>query len=157
MKITKDTFIDILGLPEWDEKIIEILEQLELERPILDKDEVDKFLNSNKYGIELFFDKSVTTDLQKELEYTDTIFLDHVSFNKNTTLMMPYNIEIGDDYETIVLKIGRESDTPETYREGGCGWGDKIKPYWLQCNFTNDNLEELEELFIRIQEPYKFE
>ena len=157
MTINNNTFIDILGLPEWDDKIIEILKQLELERPVLKKDEVDKFLNSDKYGIELFFSGRVTTDLQKELASTDSIFLRHVSFDKNTTLTMPYNIKMGDDHKTIVSKVGRESDTPEAYQEGDCGWGDTVKPYWLQCNFTNDDMENLEELFIRIQIPYKFD
>ena len=54
--ITENTFIDILGLPEWDDKVIEVLETLELPRPILKEGDVDKFLHSKKYGIELFIE-----------------------------------------------------------------------------------------------------
>ena len=148
MEITENTFIDILGLPEWDDRVIEVLEAVELPRPILKEGDVDKFLHSKKYGIELFFDNIAITELQKELDSTNTLFLDHVSFDKDTILPMPFNIKMEDDYKTIVEKIGREPDVKATESETTFIWDFPYKRFVV--NLEDESLNSLKEFWFRM-------
>jgi len=148
MKITENTFIDILGLPEWDDRVLEVLDALELERPVLKEGEVDKFLHSKKYGIELFFDNIAITELQKELTSTNTLFLDHVSFDKDTILPMPFNIKMEDDYKTIIEKIGRKPDVKATESETTFIWDFPYKRFVV--NFEHESLNSLKEFWFRM-------
>jgi len=156
MEITENTFIDILGLPDWDDRVLEILEVLELDRPEVKEGEVYAYLSSSKYDIALMFDYDSITLEQKAMEDAGNLYLNQITFNENTTLILPYNIHMGDNYNTIVNKIGRKTDLPEEYINDSCGWEFDM-PYWLSCTFEDKAMKSLKKLFIRIQEPYKFE
>jgi hypothetical protein len=160
MEITENTFIDILGLPEWDERVIDLLEYLELERPIPKKGETDIFLKAEKYDIELFFDEIVTVPEQEKFAESGTLFLDQISFDMNTSLPLPFGITKEDNYQDIVEKIGKETDTPSKYIDNNCGWqllnNDNID-YWFSVIFNNNcmdnDVSKIKEIVFRVQLP----
>ena len=159
MKITENTFIDILGLPEWDDRVLEVLEALELERPVVEEGEVYAYLSSNKYGIDIIFDYDCITPLQKELEADANLYVSQITFIKDSSILFPFNIMYSDDFDNITTKIGREPDTPKERIIDGCGWamGNTELPYWLYTGYTDATLTTLKKLFMRVQLAYKWD
>ena len=138
MKITKDTFMDILGLPEWDDRVIAVLEQLELEKPVVKEGEVYAYLSSKKYGIDLMFDYDCITPEQKEMEENANLYLNQISFEENTSLLLPFGINMGDSYDTIVEKVGREPDIQASAYDERFMWDLLYKR--IIANFENGQL-----------------
>ena len=159
MEITENTFIDILGLPEWDDKVLDLLDYLELKRPVVEKGEVYAYLSSDKYGIDIMFDYDCITPLQKELEENGNLYVSQISFEENSKIVFPFNITYEDDLETVIDKIGREPSSPQERIIDGCGWamGDIELPYWLYTGYTDSTLIKLKKLFMRVQLPYKWD
>jgi len=156
MEITENTFIDILGLPEWDDRVIEVLEAVELKRPIPKKGETDIFLKSEKYGIELFFDETVTIVEQEKYAESGTLFLDQISFNMNTSLPLPFAIIKEDNYLNIVEKIGTDANYLNIpMAENKASWFFKnINNFSVRLAlvFHDDSLEGLNRVWIRVEE-----
>ena len=155
MEITKDTFMDILGLPEWDDRVIAVLKQLELEKPVVKEGEVYAYLSSKKYGIDLMFDYDCITPEQKEMEENANLYLSQVSFIEETPLPLPFGIVLGDCYNTIVEKIGKTTDTEEKYLDDSCEWELLINntPFSLYCIFKSEKLDSLKSIWMRVQLP----
>lgn len=155
MEITENIFIDILGLPEWDDKVLEVLEALELERPIVEEGEVYAYLSSDKYGIDIMFNYDCITPLQKELEANRNLYVSQVSFKENTSLSLLFGIKKGDNYQEIVTKLNKDTDTEEEYIDDTCEWelSNNDTPYSLYCIFEDKNLKNLKNIWLRVQLP----
>lgn len=156
MEITKETFIDILGLVEWDDKVLDVLEYLEVERPYISGEEFGCERISEKYGLSLYFSINTYSGTKHKREQDGSLYLSQIAWEPDTTLALPFGINYSDNCESIVQKVGRVSDIPEKFFNNSCGWGDYEKPYWLSCKFTDENMQTLQQVFIRLQQPYDF-
>ena len=156
MEITNETFMEVLGMVEWDDKVLDVLEYLELERPTISGEEFGCERVSEKYGISLYFAINPESGTEYEREKDGTLYLKQIAWEQDTTLPIVFDIAYTDNCDTIIEKMGRPSDVPESFRDTSCGWGDYEKPYWLSCSFTDENMQELKQVFIRLQQPYDF-
>jgi len=159
MKITENTFIEILGLPEWDDRVLEVLEALELPRPIVEDGEVYAYLSSDKYGVDIMFDYDCITEEQKAMEKDRNLYVSQVSFSRDTKLLLPYGISFSDEIDDVINKLDSEPDTPSNRINDGCGWA-KVHnntPYWLYTGYFDSDLNGIKKLFIRVQFPYKWD
>lgn len=160
MEINNNTFIDILGLPEWDDRVLEVLDFFGEKRPKVEAGEIDYFMTSEKYGIEILFDDDCTTPAQISLEADGNLYVNQIAFFEGTILNLPFGIKMGDSHEEITSKIGRITDIPRKHQKPkSLGWalGGDEKPFWLSAIFENNKKDNLVELFMRIQLPYKYE
>ena len=156
MKITNETFMEILGLVEWDDRILDLLEYLEIDRPTITGEEFGCECISEKYGITFYFSINIESGTKYQREKDGTLCLSQIAWKLDTTLPMVFDITYTDSSETIIKKVGRPSDIPENFHDTCCGWGDYEKPYWLTCCFTDESMKQLENVFIRLQQPYDF-
>ena len=153
MEITENTFIEILGLPEWDDKVLDLLDYLELKRPIVEKGEGYAFLKSEEHGVDIMFDYDCITPLQKELEADRNLYVNQISFNLNTDLLLPYHLEASDDYNTVVSKIGREPDAKALGSNTRFRWSFNNKEinYRIIVDFKEEGLHSLKECTLKIE------
>lgn len=153
MTIDKNTFIEILGLPEWDAKVLNVLEYLELERAFLKQGEMDCFRKSTKYGIVMLFDDTCNTAKQIEMEDSGNLYLNQISFDKDTPFSLPFTLTMKDDYDIVITKIGRAPDKKSRGSNTSFSWEFEREDKNIQfvCDFKNDNLTSLKEFWMR---PY---
>ena len=151
MIINKNTFIEILSLPEWDERVSNILEYLKLERPFIEKGEIDCFRTSTKYGIQMLFDDCCDTIIQKEMEDKGNLYLNQISFEKDTPFTLPFEITVQDNYDTVISKIGRVPDMKSRGSDTSFSWDieEKDKVIRFVCEFNDENLNSLKEFWMR--------
>ena len=93
MEINNNTFITILGLPEWDDRVLEMLDFFDEKRPKIEAGEIDYFMTSDKYGIEVLFDDDCTTPAQIALEANGNLYVNQIAFTEETTLNLPFGIK----------------------------------------------------------------
>jgi hypothetical protein len=93
MLIDGNKMIEIIGLPEWDERILDILEEFGEERPVLDddKDIFTIWMKPEGYGIVLMFDDMEINNKQREAS-TGDVYLNQVSFDEDTTMQLPLRL-----------------------------------------------------------------
>lgn len=150
MTIDKNTFIEILSLPEWDERILSILEYLELERPSIEEGEIDCFRTSEKYGIEMLFDSTCTTEIQKEMENQGNLYLNQISFSKDTPFVLPFDLTMEDNYDTVISKMGRVPDKKSRGSDTSFRWDieDENKEIRFICEFNDKHLNSLQNFWM---------
>ena len=105
--ITGDTLLNLMFEDMTSNKIIEVLDTLGLEQPVLDEQyEMDRDVGilDDKHGLGFVFE---------EIEgYTQNgePCLVKLSFGRKTTISYPFGIEADDSYEDVKRKIGRKAD-----------------------------------------------
>jgi len=106
-------FIDYIFLPVHDQKIIDMLQHFNAPMPLIDKGFKEDGGNSmelNDYGIELFFGDACSFDDTETVDKYEngTIIFGGVDFKSNTKLTLPFGLEMKDDLETVINKLGRK-------------------------------------------------
>ena len=105
--ITGDTLLDLMFEDISSDKVIEVLDTLGLEQPVLDEQyeiDLDVRILDEKHDLGFVF---------KEIEgYTQNgePCLIKLSFEKETTISYPFSIEADDGYEDVARKIGKKAD-----------------------------------------------
>ena len=105
--ITGDRLLDLMFEDISSDKIIEALDTLGLEQPVLDEQyEIDRDVGilDEKHGLGFDFE---------EIEgYTQNgePCLTKLSFEKETTIAYPFGIEADDGYKDVARKIGKKAD-----------------------------------------------
>jgi hypothetical protein len=160
MLIDGNKMIEALGLPEWDDRVLDILEEFGEERPVLDDDK-DIFIIWMKpegYGIVLMFDDMERNNQQREAS-TGDVYLGQVVFNENTTMKLPFGIEMGDDKDTIEKKIGEKAYAQNNFSDNRFHWllDDGEKKYFFNCDFTleKNSLEEISLILFDEEKEYE--
>jgi hypothetical protein len=147
MLIDGNKMIEILGLPEWDERVLDILEEFEEERPELENDDdiYPLFKNIKEYGINLMFN-DVGDNIKQRNDSEGNIYLNTINLKSTTTIKLPFGIEMGDDKDTIEKKIGEKVYAKNDFLDNRLHWllDDGEKKYFLTCNFNNQKLENLD-------------
>ena len=155
MLIDGNKMIEVLGLPEWDDKIIDIIEEFGEERPTLDEDTFTVWMRPDGYDVELAFDDTCNNVQQREREGERNIYLNQISVEEDTTLKLPFEIEMGDNYDTITSKIGIKAYAKNKLMDYRFHWllEDNTKKYFLNCEFTDNTAKSLEKLDLGLFDP----
>lgn len=142
MLLDGNNMIELLSLPEWDERILDMLEEFGEERPVYDPNDTTIFIKPAGYDIEMMFDDWTTTEKQKKMAGQGNLFLSQISLKNTTKIKLPFGIEAGDNYETISKKIGKKADYTNKYDSVSRHWllDDGEKQYFLNCVFSDENL-----------------
>lgn len=147
-----NNIITLLSLPEWDERILTMLEEFNEERPTLNNiDKSTHFTEPTDYFISLNFDEQSLTDKQKENAKQGNIYLNQITLKEKTPLKLPFGIKMGDSYFDIEKKIGLEANFINEYLPTQVQWilRDEDKDYEFFCIFNNENFESLVKIFMR--------
>jgi len=146
-----NNIITLLSLPEWDERILKMLEEFNEERPTLNDMEPTHFIEPKGYFISLNFDTDCMTDKQKENAKQGNIYLNQIILEEKTPLKLPFGIKMGDSYFDIETKIGVEAAFINENFPAQLQWTlkDADKTYQFFCIFEDEDFKSLTEIFIR--------
>ncbi len=114
MKITGDTFIELLYLFDTDEKIIAMREALDAPKFLIDirlKTDGGSSMVLDDYGVELFYKDSSFYDGTDNGVYgnSDLVF-SSIIFYQDNHISLPFGIKMEDSLDIVCKKIGREQD-----------------------------------------------
>lgn len=160
MLIDGNKMIEILGLPEWDERVLDILEEFEEERPELENDDdiYPLFKNIKEYGINLMFN-DVGDNIKQRNDSEGNIYLNTINLKSITAMKLPFGIEMGDDKETIEKKIGEKAYAQNNFSDNRFHWllDDGEKKYFLNCSFKilNKDLKKISFILFDEEEEYE--
>jgi len=151
MLLDGNNMIELLSLPEWDDRILDMLEEFGEERPVYDP-ESTSFITPQGYGFEMMFTTRLHTEKQKEMAGQGNLFLSQIVLHDDTTIKLPFGIAMGDDYESISQKIGKKVDYKNKYDDTRLTWllDDGEKKYFLGCNFEDNSFHELKRLSLTL-------
>ena len=154
MLIDGNKMIEILGLPEWDDRVLDVLEAFGEERPVLD-DEKDIFtvwMQPDGYGIELMFDGNCKLEQHQDVGSTGSAYLNQISFDEDTTMPLPFGIEMGDSKEIIEKKIGQKAYSKNNKNNNKLDWllDDGEKKYFIHCTFEDNSYEILTDIWLSL-------
>jgi len=147
-----NNIITLLSLPEWDERILKMLEEFNEERPTLnDMNKSTHFTEPKGYFISLNFDSDCMTDKQKENAKQGNIYLNQITLKEKTPLKLPFGIKMGDSYFDIEAKIGAEAEFINEYVPTQLQWTlkDTDKSYQFFCIFKDTDFKSLIKIFMR--------
>lgn len=142
-KINAPEIIDLIFLELTDIKVIEMIDKLGLEQPVLDdKYEIEETISVYNNEIGFTF---------KEIDGYSISGLPcivGISFTNSENIILPYNLDFKDDYLTCVKKIEKEADYIND-------WDDNVK-IWIRPNITptlalainynDDNFDSIESI-----------
>jgi len=147
MKLIADEMIMLLGLPEHDDNILDILEYIGEDSETI---EINSEKVEEKYGFLFSFDYEILTEKQKK-DTSGAKFLNQISF----TYMfekLPLNLNDTDNYNTIVKKLGIDAKYICQDDKNTLYWMFKEKGYMLVIIFEDERLEEVYELIFNTYE-----
>jgi hypothetical protein len=147
MKIDGDRFVEALSLPSYDKRVLTLLKELGLKRPM--KDENYNYVSINKVTsdekVEIEFDEDLETLKQKESFYKNVdFFLQGITVNKDEKYFPPMNLNWDDSYEKVKEKIGKKADFKNEkgkYKRKIWLLEDEEKRYFLNMAFDNDFIQ----------------
>jgi hypothetical protein len=141
MLIDGNKMIEILGLPEWDDRVLDILEEFGEERPELeDEDDIyPLFKYIEKINVQFMFN-DIGDNIKQRNDSEGNIYLNQILFDENTKVDLPFNLEIGDSKETIEKKIGEKAYSKNNRKENKLNWllDDGEKKYFIHCTFEDN-------------------
>ncbi|WP_428746075.1 hypothetical protein [Sulfurimonas sp.] len=153
MLIDGNNMIELLSLPEWDERVVAMLEEFGEERPVYNPEQSYVFITLKDYGLEMMFETDALTPKQKENEGQGNLYLNQISLSNKTTIKLPFDLEIGDDYDTVVKKLGKDANYENSDTKELLYWllDDGEKKYFINVNFEDASYEKLKNIFL---DPY---
>lgn len=154
MLIDGNNMIELLSLPEWDDRILDMLEEFGEERPVYDPNDTTIFIKPAGYDIEMMFDESCHTLRQKEDVGQGNLYFNQITLNYTTKIKLPFGIKAGDNYETISQKIGKKADYKNRYITHYYHWvlDDGKKTYSLNCDFTDESLTSWNQIWFQLHD-----
>ena len=113
--IDGNRLIEALSLPSHDKRVLELLKELGLKRPVKDEsyDGVSIIMEdpSGKERFEVYFDEDRETQKQKEGAYGNVDFyLNAIAVQSSDFISPPFGIEWSDSYEEIKAILGNKAD-----------------------------------------------
>lgn len=147
-KISGNEIVDLMFLPMTDDRVIEMIDSLGMEQPVLDEqyeieENVVAGLDQDK-GI--FFTFSEIDGLSQDGEP----ILTDISFDTDENVTFPYNLEYSDTYEICCKKLGKKADYYDDWMDENRVWRKQIKG--IECGitlvYTDDSLEKLDGVIV---------
>lgn len=150
MQLNGDNILKLLGKPDYNDDVLNLLEALGEDRDTIEKN-MEK--TEEEYGIILGFDDDRLTKAQKA-DTSGANFLNCIEFYYDFK-KLPLELKASDSYEKVAIKLGRDADyiikDDEDYSTRRY-WFFKEKGYLLYVNFEDEKFEEIYEISFR---PYK--
>ncbi|WP_428737578.1 hypothetical protein [Sulfurimonas sp.] len=143
MRLDGNNMIELLSLSKHDKRIVEMLEELGKYSAINESQESTIFVPLENYGAEIMFDsKNCVTKQPTKLH------LNQIKLTSQTSIKLPFDLNIGDDYQTVVKKIGQEESYKNKFMNNRLHWdmNDGLKKYKMNINFKSTDLQELEKI-----------
>ncbi len=107
-KITAEEIIDLISLPLTDIKVIETLDALGIEQPVLDEEyKMEGELwteGEEKIGVAILFAES---DMRRD---DGEPLVEQIDFYHEEKVPFPLGLHKSDGYETVIKKLGRKPD-----------------------------------------------
>ena len=122
MLIDGNNMIELLSLPEWDDRVLDMLEEFGEERPKVIDGNTTIFITRKDYGFEMMFDEVVSTKKQIEMEGQGNLYLNQIVLKRETKIKLPFGIETSDNYEVICTKIGRKANGKNKFVKNQFHW-----------------------------------
>ncbi len=147
--IDGNKFIDMLYLSQTDESVINMRKELNVPKPLIDKKFKQYGGNSipmEDIGIELFFKDGCKYDGNDTGVYgKGDIVFGGITFSYNSKISAPFNLKMGENYDTVLEKIGRSQDyDTESFPQKVWKFlKDDNKEYLLYAFFEDDYSELL--------------
>jgi len=154
MELNGDKIVELIGLPDYDDRVLDLLEALGEDRDTID-DNYER--TEEKYGIILDFDYSKLNKKQKS-DSSGAKFLNSIEFYYNFK-KLPFGLDDTDSYDIVVQKLGKEADFISTDKDDASHryWFFKERGYLIWMTFEDDKLNEIYNLIVRTYEkPIKY-
>ncbi|MBU3013275.1 hypothetical protein KO488_00805 [Poseidonibacter lekithochrous] len=150
MLLDGNNMIEMLSLPEWDDRVLDMLEEFGEERPKVIDGNTTIFITRKDYGFEMMFDEVASTEKQKENIGQGNLYFNQIILKNDTKIKLPFGIETSDNYEAICKKIGKKADSKNKYVKNRFRWilNDKEKEYFINIVFTDEKLLIIERFSI---------
>lgn len=148
-QINGNRLVEVLSLPSHDKKVLSLLKELGLKRPMKDENYNGvRIYGELDYGYFLF-EEDLVTEKQRNGNYGRVDFyLNEIAVgNKQTNITPPYDINWKDDYATVKKKIGKKADYNNEYTKEQKSWllEDEEKKFFLRIVFENEKFENIKE------------
>ncbi|SFV64363.1 hypothetical protein MNB_SM-4-1155 [hydrothermal vent metagenome] len=150
MSINGNEIIKLIGLPESDDKVLDLFEDLGVNRPEIDEDDCMEDINlKEKYGLNLAFDDNILTEMQKNYS-GGGFFLCNIVFYSSCNFL-PFGLNENDDLETIQKKIEKKANYSDTEDELNIYW---FYPDlgWFTVYFTDNNFNKIAAISLKTYE-----
>ena len=124
--------IRLIGLPESDDKVLDLIEALEIDVSKIERDEDDGSYwieLSDTLGIDLSFNDIAFSEKQKDLNIGG-LYLNDINFQSDYNFL-PYGIQINDTLEIVENKIGKKANYIRLEENGE---PDEEVLYWIYEN-----------------------
>jgi len=168
MKVDADTLAGLIGVPDYNDEIIQILEVWGEDRPS-DSGTGTAFVTSQSNNISLMFDYNIFTNEQKKLQETGCMFLNQIDFREKSAYGFPFGLMKGDTPKSAIEKIHSNQDlvidgqyiVADTYRIW-ISMGER--KLFLNIKFEDEALKSLKDVLLNFYhvesdysafEPYK--
>jgi hypothetical protein len=144
MKIDGDRFVEALSLPSYDKKVLSLLKELGLKRPM--KDENYNYVSVNEVTsdekVEFGFNEKLKTLKQKKGFYKNVdFFLQGITVGSDDKFSPPMGIKWDNSYERVKKEIGKKADFKDEegrYKRKLWLLEDQEKKYFLNISFNNE-------------------
>jgi len=154
MRIDGTEIIKLIGLSETDDKVLDLLELLKVDRPTLDEDGQSEGIDlEEELGLYLGFGTTVITERQKS-ENIGGLYLNDINFQMHFS-SLPFNLKTLDNLEIVTKKIERQ---PNYIRVEGDSLDSEVL-YWifedlgfLSVQFSDETQSEIIEICLM---PYE--
>jgi hypothetical protein len=139
--------VEALALPSHDKKVLSLLKELGLKRPMKDENYDGISTYAELDHAYFLFNESIITEKQRSNAYGKIDFyVKEISVkHKQTNISPPFDIEWGDNYDTVKQKIGKKADYGNEYTKEQKSWllEDEEKIFFLRMIFDNTKFERL--------------
>lgn len=159
----ESVFITILGEPEWNEKVIEVLEKYEMPRPEPTPESFILFSDTEDNFIHFTFNKKSVTNTQKKLKEQGNLYLQSmtISYSKRGDEKgLPFDINNHTSYHDLTDKIGHAQFQSKNkfYRKIWRLQKENDETYHMSCVFTEDlkNCKKISLLTYNEEIAYEF-
>ncbi|MCF6189133.1 MAG: hypothetical protein L3J51_01490 [Cocleimonas sp.] len=143
MKLNGNDIMALIGLPESDDSVLDLIEALGVERPVANEYGNSEGIDlEDTLGLSLGFSQERVTAKQKK-DPAGGFYLDIIDF-LYTFETLPFGIDADDNLLTVAKKIGNPVIYKPTDKEDNSRyWVDKEKGYRMQILFEDEKFEEV--------------
>ncbi len=159
--IDGNRLVEALSLPSHDKRVLNLLKDLGLKRPVKDEDYNGVVLTmedpSGKERFEIDFDEKAKTKKQKEGAYGNVDFyLNAISISPSDFISPPFGIQWSDSYEEVKAILGKKADYKNKYNDKIWILDDNEKRYILNINFDENQITSVALLPYNFDIKYRF-
>ena len=159
--IDGNRLVEALSLPSHDKRVLELLKELGLKRPVKDENYDGVVLTmedpSEEERFEIDFDEKCKTEKQKEGAYGNVDFyLNAIAVQNTDFITPPFGIDWSDSYEEVKSILESKADYTNKYNDKIWILNDDEKKYILNISFGENKISSITLLPYNFDIKYKF-